>query len=59
MLASLKFRTEPYAALPLEYNLIRLNFSDFGRDSSSSDFRFGILVYNKFSGIWVASKMVK
>ena len=47
-LALLKFRTEPYAALPLEYNLFRLTFSDFERDPSSSIFRFGILVDNKF-----------
>ena len=47
-LALLKFRTEPYAALPLEYNLFILTFSDFERDLSSFVFRFGILNGNKF-----------
>ena len=47
-LALLKFRTEPYAALPLEYNLFRLTFPNFERDPSSFVFRFGIHVDNKF-----------
>ena len=47
-LALLKFRTEPYAALPLEYNLFRLTFPDFDRDPISTVFRFGIFVDNKF-----------
>ena len=46
-LALLKFRTEPYAALPLGYDLFRLTFSDFEKDPSSSIFRFGIVVDNK------------